>query len=321
LEDESSSKIISIFKEIFAEYGLPEKIVSDSGSNYTSKEFTAFANALDIKTVVSSPYHHQSNGQAENAVKQIKHIMKKCDETKDDINNALLLLRSTPITGCKSSPAELLHGRRFKSFVPKIELDRDNDDHIQDLRKKQDDMKKYHDAKNSAEEEREFYIGQPVMVQKEDKGPWTHGMIIARNSCDHNNRSYKVKLTLSQRIITRNTIHLRPSKIPTTTYEKQKSAQADIAPTYSTNILKHLQNVRDITHTSHQAEKSQTSKPPIRVPQATNKTPSKIPAKIAQNSPKNTPLPSKSPMIPKAKDGIVRTRCGRVVKPPVKLSL
>jgi len=300
LMNESSSHIISTFKEVFAEYGIPEKIVSDSGSNLTSQEFKTFASALDIKTVASSPYHHQSNGQAENAVKQIKNLMKKCDDANEDIHNALLLLRSTPITGLRSSPAELLQGRRFKSFLPRIEMSRENDDQIQSLQSKQENMKKYHDLKHGAKEPKEFYIGQQIMVQKEDQGPWTHGMIVARNTADHNNRSYKVKITMTNRIITRNEKHIRASKIPTSTYEKKKTISTDI-PTYIPSMSKQIIN-----------------KPQADQPKRTHAE--KIPLVNTQGpslSPKKS-LNKKVPVVPT--ESLVKTKSGRIVKPPVKLT-
>lgn len=299
LNNESSSHIISTFKEVFAEYGIPEKIVSDSGSNLTSQEFKAFASALDVKTVASSPYHHQSNGQAENAVKQIKNLMKKCDDANEDIHNALLLLRSTPITGCNSSPAELLQGRRLKSFLPRIEMSRQNDEQLRSLQSKQENMKKYHDWKHGMKEPKEYYIGQPIMVQKEDQGPWTHGVIVARNTADHNNRSYKVKITMTDRIITRNEKHIRASKIPTSTYEKRKST--DI-PTYVPSMSKPTINKPDLSKRTL-AEKSTLT---LSIPQGPSVSPKKS---INKNV----------PVVPT--ESLVKTRYGRTIKPPVKLTL
>jgi len=50
---------------IFRLHGLPEEIISDRGSQFTSKFWKAVCQSLNIDLKLSSPYHHQSNGQTE----------------------------------------------------------------------------------------------------------------------------------------------------------------------------------------------------------------------------------------------------------------
>ena len=38
---------------IFAEYGIPQRIMSDTGSNFISEKFKNFCNSLSIEQVVS----------------------------------------------------------------------------------------------------------------------------------------------------------------------------------------------------------------------------------------------------------------------------
>ncbi|CAB3262453.1 unnamed protein product [Arctia plantaginis] len=64
--------------------------------------------------ITSSPYYSQSNGLAENAVKIAKHLIKK---NEDNIDKALLEYRSTPLEN-GFSPAELLMGRKLRTFLP-----------------------------------------------------------------------------------------------------------------------------------------------------------------------------------------------------------
>ena len=47
--------IINHLKSIFAEYGIPEILVSDNGPQYSSHDFTAFCNQWGINHVTSSP--------------------------------------------------------------------------------------------------------------------------------------------------------------------------------------------------------------------------------------------------------------------------
>ena len=72
---------------------------------------------IDHITCTSSPRHQQVNGLAENAVKVIKSMLKKCSETGEDPYLALLELRNTP-RGEIGSPAQRLMGRRTRTQLP-----------------------------------------------------------------------------------------------------------------------------------------------------------------------------------------------------------
>ena len=54
---------------IFSRFGLPEIIVTDNGSQFTSDQFKAFCNKNGIRHVRVAPYHTTSNGKTECFVK------------------------------------------------------------------------------------------------------------------------------------------------------------------------------------------------------------------------------------------------------------
>ncbi len=64
--------------------------------------------------MTSSPLFPQSNGQAERAVKTMKQLLEK----SSDPFTALLSYRSTPLSWCGLSPAELSMGRKVCTNVP-----------------------------------------------------------------------------------------------------------------------------------------------------------------------------------------------------------
>ena len=59
---------ISHLKAIFARHGIPETVISDNGPQYSSAEFSKFAQKWGFSHLTSSPKYPQSNGEAERTV-------------------------------------------------------------------------------------------------------------------------------------------------------------------------------------------------------------------------------------------------------------
>ena len=72
----TSEATVEKCRETFATHDLPELVVTDNGSSFTSEEFDTFMKLNGIKLIHSAPYHPASNGLAENAVKTFKNGMK-----------------------------------------------------------------------------------------------------------------------------------------------------------------------------------------------------------------------------------------------------
>ena len=75
-EDLSADCLILTCKTIFAEYGIPKRIMSDSGGNFTSEKFKNFCKSLNIEQAVLSAYHHPSNVQVDACIKFVKYTLK-----------------------------------------------------------------------------------------------------------------------------------------------------------------------------------------------------------------------------------------------------
>ena len=60
-KSKTSKTIIKVLQELFARFGLPETIVSNNGTPFTSKEFENFCKFLLKNHLNSAPYHPRSN--------------------------------------------------------------------------------------------------------------------------------------------------------------------------------------------------------------------------------------------------------------------
>ncbi|XP_054745773.1 uncharacterized protein K02A2.6-like [Anastrepha obliqua] len=121
IRTKSITTALTIFSlnEIFARFGLPKKIVSDNGTQFTSHQFQQFVAEHGIQHIRSSPYHPMSNGQAERFVDTFKRALKKLNGEGVSAQNLIVLLqvyRSTPNKQNeeKKSPAEVLLGRQIR---------------------------------------------------------------------------------------------------------------------------------------------------------------------------------------------------------------
>ncbi len=86
-------------------------MVSDNGPQYSSKKYGEFADNYDFQHITASPYHPQSNGEAERAIGTLKNLLK-------DPYSTLLAHRTTPLSIGYNSPAQLLMNRRLRTNVP-----------------------------------------------------------------------------------------------------------------------------------------------------------------------------------------------------------
>jgi len=66
----------AFMKTVFRLHGLPNEILSDRGTQFTSKFWTAVCDALDIKLKFSSPSHHQTNGLTERVNSVIEQYLR-----------------------------------------------------------------------------------------------------------------------------------------------------------------------------------------------------------------------------------------------------
>ena len=173
----TSASTIDDLCSLFATHGLPEMIVSDNGSVFTSAEFQDFCLKNGIEHVKSASYHLASNGLAERAVKTFKEAMKRADPQETlstHVSRFPFKYRLTPHSTTGISPAELLLGRRPCSHFDFMLLNLANK-----VRSKQLSQKEQHDRKSKP---RTFNTGDNVLVRNISTGPeWLFGTVVNTN--------------------------------------------------------------------------------------------------------------------------------------------
>ena len=201
----TSHSVIQACKQIFGEYGTPEKMITDNGPQYSSETFKEFTQAWQLQHTTSSPHYPQSNGFAELQVKIVKKAFQKAKDSGHDPQAALLCIRTTPIDSKLPSPSELLYGRRIQGNIPTILLNNHEDKESvhNNLQRRQEKQKRYHDQ--HAKELPPLSRGQEVSVQDSTTAKWVPATILAEST---EPRSYILE-TKGGAVLRRNRRHIR----------------------------------------------------------------------------------------------------------------
>ncbi|CAH8469699.1 unnamed protein product [Schistosoma mattheei] len=127
----TNTKRIQLLSEMFARNGLPDVIVSDNDSQFTSTQFQDFCQRLSVKHLRSPPYHPQPNCQAGRFVDTFKRALIKLKgegTPVETLQNFLFVYRTTPsdVLPEQKSPEEILMGRELRTVhnltLPKTTL-------------------------------------------------------------------------------------------------------------------------------------------------------------------------------------------------------
>ena len=156
---------------MFSTHGIPDRLVSDNGTAFTSEEFKIFVKRNGIHHSTSAPYHPATNGLAERAVQTFKENLKKsCGDLETRLSRFLFHYRTTPHTTTGVSPAELLLGRK-----PRTLLDNLHPDLSMNGSRSQEHQKIAHDKHSR---HRLFQIGDTIYVKNCRNTPeWLPGVV------------------------------------------------------------------------------------------------------------------------------------------------
>lgn len=168
-----SAKTIKRLKSIFARFGLPISITADNGPQLISEEFKQYCEAHDIELNTTTPYWPQMNGEVERQNKSLLKRMIICQEQKgnwqEDLEQYLLMYRSTAHSTTLKTPAEMMFGRNIRDKLPSIvqkkEVGGDDENYDHDTLMKSKG-KEYADRKRHAKQS-DIAEGDSVLAKRQ----------------------------------------------------------------------------------------------------------------------------------------------------------
>lgn len=119
LKNFTAPMTIDTLRQVFSIHGLPDVVVSDNGPTFTGECFQEFLKKNGIRHIRTAPFHPASNKLAERAVQTLKEGLKKMSGATIETNLSRFLFqyRITPQTTTVLAPAEMLLGRKPKSYL------------------------------------------------------------------------------------------------------------------------------------------------------------------------------------------------------------
>jgi transposase InsO family protein len=118
----TSAKAVEFIQEIMFRFGIPNNIITDLGSNFTSSEFFDICEQRSIQIKYASVAHPRANGQVERANRMILDALRKKVFDKSE-KLAGKWIRELPyvVWSLQTQPSQTLHGNTPFFMVYRLE--------------------------------------------------------------------------------------------------------------------------------------------------------------------------------------------------------
>uniref|UniRef100_A0AAR2LSD6 Gypsy retrotransposon integrase-like protein 1 n=1 Tax=Pygocentrus nattereri TaxID=42514 RepID=A0AAR2LSD6_PYGNA len=119
LRNVKTRQVVNALIQLISRVGIPREILTDQGTNFTSKQLKDVFSLLGIKGLKTTPYHPQTDGLVERFNKTLKVMLRRfVNETGSDWDTwlpyVLFAYREVPQASVGFSPFQLLYGREVR---------------------------------------------------------------------------------------------------------------------------------------------------------------------------------------------------------------
>ena len=116
-DQKATTTASALYKCIIQRHGMPKAIISDRGTNFTSKLFEEFCQFFGINHRLTTAYHPASNGETERFNRTLISMLRKTLEDgahgnwEEALGDVCFAYRASPHSSTLESPYYLVHGR------------------------------------------------------------------------------------------------------------------------------------------------------------------------------------------------------------------
>ena len=118
----TAKNFITICNHTFAHFGFPEKLISDNGPPFRSKDVKNYATEKGIKHQRITPLWPQANGEVERFMLPLTKVICTAHiENKnyvEEVQKFLMAYRVTPHTSTNIAPSDLMYRRKVRYTIP-----------------------------------------------------------------------------------------------------------------------------------------------------------------------------------------------------------
>ena len=166
----TTEKIVSLMSQMFVTHGLPCSLRTDNGPQFISDHFKGYLEKNGIEHRRTTPLWPQANGEIERQnrtiLKRLRISQAEGRDWRSQMDDFLMMYRSTPHSTTGVSPAELLFGRKIRTKLPQLQ-EFTCDDEVRDRdSERKEKGKMYADCKRNACEN-DIQKGDKVLLRQE----------------------------------------------------------------------------------------------------------------------------------------------------------
>lgn len=166
----TAAETIKRLRVIFARFGRPNTITADNGGQLISDELKAYCHENGIYLNHSTPYWPQENGEVE---RQNRSILKRLiiaqnthKNWQKELQDFLLMYRSTPHSTTHRTPSELMFGRTIIDKLPHLNESIIVDEELRDRDKIEKEKGKQYADKRRHAQENTIEAGETVWLKR-----------------------------------------------------------------------------------------------------------------------------------------------------------